>query len=100
LLKQSGKERIDVDCVKSTCYHQTVMSLEHDPLERLKQSQIETNELVTRKIKDEMTENRKKLQQTPGIRLRDFYLIYKSRRPKIFCFFINLLTGERAQDYE
>lgn len=40
LLKQSAKERIDVNCVKSTCYHQTVLSLDHDPLERLKQDQI------------------------------------------------------------
>lgn len=27
LLKQSNKEMIDVDCVKNTCYHQTVLSL-------------------------------------------------------------------------
>jgi hypothetical protein len=27
LLKQSGKEMIDVSCVKNTCYHQTILSL-------------------------------------------------------------------------
>lgn len=77
-----------------------MVSLEHDPIERLKQDQIESNELATKRMKEEMDENRKKLQQTPGIRLRDFYLIFKSRRPRIFCFFIQLLTGLRARDYE
>ena len=45
LLKQSNKEMIDVACVKSTCYHQTILSLDHDPLERVKKNQIEKSEI-------------------------------------------------------
>ena len=41
LLKESNKDRIDVDCPKNTCYHQTILSLEHDPLERIKKGEIE-----------------------------------------------------------
>lgn len=51
LMKLSEKERIDVNCVKNTCYHQTVVSIEHDPLEREKISKIETNEIETQKRK-------------------------------------------------
>ena len=40
LMKQSNKEIIDVECLKNTCYHQSLLSLEHDPLERLKKKQI------------------------------------------------------------
>ena len=40
LLKESAKEIIDVNCPKNTCYHLTVLSLEHDPLERIKKGQI------------------------------------------------------------
>lgn len=36
---------IDVACVKSTCYHQTILSLDHDPLERVKKNQIEKSEI-------------------------------------------------------
>ena len=43
LMKESEKERINVNCVKNTCYHQTVMSIDHDPIERDKQSKIEAN---------------------------------------------------------
>jgi len=46
-----------------------------------------------------MSEAKKLLVNTPGIRLKDFHVIFGSRRPKIFCFLINLLTGLKARDY-
>jgi len=48
-----------------------------------------------------MEEVKKKLQNTPGLRFRDFYVIFGgSKRPKIFCYFISLLTGENGSLYE
>jgi len=47
-----------------------------------------------------MNQIRAKLQNTPGLRLRDFYAIYNNKRPKIFTFFIKLLTGEEISIYE
>lgn len=52
LMKQSAKDRIDANCVKSTCYHQTVISLEHDYLERIKKDQLEHTELASKKNKN------------------------------------------------
>lgn len=40
-MKQTLKERIDVDCVKNTCYRQTIVSLEHNYNERVKINQLE-----------------------------------------------------------
>jgi hypothetical protein len=40
ILKQSGKEIINVPCPKNTAYHLTILSLEHDPLERAKINKI------------------------------------------------------------
>jgi hypothetical protein len=52
-------------------------------------------------MKQEMVEVKKKLQNTPGLRLRDFYVIFGgSKRPRIFCYFISLLTGEDGRIYE
>lgn len=99
LLKQSNKEMIDVDCVKNTCYHQTVLSLEHDPLERIKKNQIENNEILTKKYKQEALEAKKRLKNLSGLRLRDFYTIYGTRRPKIFCYLLNLLAGVKSSDF-
>lgn len=42
-MKESEKERIDVNCVKNTCYHQTMFSIEHDAIEREKIGKIEAN---------------------------------------------------------
>ena len=47
-----------------------------------------------------MIEVKKKLQNTPGLRLRDFYKIFGgTKRPRIFCYFVSLLTGENGTDY-
>lgn len=48
----------------------------------------------------EALEAKKKLNNLTGLRLRDFYKIYATKRPRIFCFFLNLLAGVRASDYE
>ena len=47
-----------------------------------------------------MMEVKKKLQNTPGLRLRDFYTIFGLKRPRIFCYFVSLLTGEKGKAYE
>ena len=48
-----------------------------------------------------MIEVKKKLQNTPGLRLRDFYIIFGGdKRPRIFCYFVSLLTGKKGSDYE
>jgi hypothetical protein len=44
----------------------------------------------------EAMEAKKKLKSLIGLRLRDFYVIYGTKRPKIFCFFLNLLAGVKA----
>lgn len=61
-MKQAPKERIDVNCVKNTCYHQTVLSLEHEHSEREKINQIETTEATTKKLKLQMLERKKKIE--------------------------------------
>jgi hypothetical protein len=98
-LKQSTKERILVNCVKNTCYHQTILSLEHDTLERAKLNQIENNEEVTKMMKLKQKDEKKKLRDMTGLRLRDFPQIFCGKRPKIFCFVLNLLAGVRPSDY-
>jgi len=42
---------MNVTCVKKSCYHQTVYSLEHDINERLKQGKIEENQKEARRMK-------------------------------------------------
>lgn len=75
------------------------MSLEHDARERIKNGEIENSELATKKLKEEAKEAKTMLKNTPGLRLRDFYAIYGSKRPKIFCYFLNLLANVNASDY-
>ena len=99
-MKQTQKERIDVDCVKNTAYRQTIVSLEHNYNERLKLSQLEDTEVTTKALKSKMMEKKKLLEDQPKIRLRDFYIIFTSRRPKIFCFFLKLLANVMPEDYE
>lgn len=99
LLKQNNKQRISVGCVKNTCYHQTVLSLDHDPLERIKQDQLEHNQLASQKQQMLHSDAKRTLLTTPGIRLRHFYSLFAGKRPKIFCYFLHLLTSLPPQDY-
>ena len=100
MMKQTAKERIDVNCVKNTCYHQTIQSLEHDYNERVKMGQIESTEETTRQLKKMMMKKKKKLEDQKQLRLRDFYLIFKAKRPRIFCYFLQLLANVCPEDYE
>jgi hypothetical protein len=86
--------------VKNTCYHQTILSLEHDTLERAKLNQIENNEEMTKLMKLKRKDEKKKLENLIGLRLRDFPIIFSGKRPKIFCFVLHLLSGLRPSDYE
>jgi hypothetical protein len=47
-----------------------------------------------------MNQIKVKLQNTPGLRLRDLYAIYVNKRPKIFRFIIKLLTGEEISTFQ
>jgi hypothetical protein len=100
MLKKTGKQRIGAECTQNTGYQQMLLSLEHDPLERLKLSHMESTELETKKIKSSRGENKKKIENSPGLRLRDLYVLCGNRRPKVFCYFLHLLTGESPKIYE
>ena len=92
--QSSNKERIDVNCVKNTCYSQIIVSLEHTHNEREKLTELESAQEETKLLKIQMMEKKKKLENEPKLRFRDFFLIFNScRRPKIFCYFLKLLAN-------
>ena len=92
LLRQTTKERIDVNCVKNTCYHQTIISLEHNHGEREKLNDLESAQAETKLLKERVMERKLKLENQPKLRFRDFFVIFNSRRPKIYCFILKLLA--------
>jgi hypothetical protein len=51
-------------------------------------------------MKLKMKEEKKKLEQLIGLRLRDFPYIFNGRRPKLFCYILHILSGVKPEDYE
>jgi hypothetical protein len=66
---------------------------------RIKQEQIENTEKAN-KIKNKADEAKKSIISQSGMRLRDFSSLFQNKRPKIFCVFLNILVGEKSDDYE
>lgn len=66
----------------------------------MKQDQLDDTEVLTKKSKSMQEDTQVTSIETQGIRLKEFTAIMNNRRPKIFCLFIKLLTGENAEDYE
>jgi hypothetical protein len=51
-------------------------------------------------MKLKMKEEKKKLEQLVGLKLRDFPSLFNGRRPKLFCYILHLLTGLQPEEYE
>ena len=73
--------------------------MEHTHIEREKLNQLESTQETTKVLKALMNERKKKLENQAKIRLRDFYVIYGYRRPKLFTFILKLVANVVPEQY-
>lgn len=68
--------------IKSTVYHQSILSLEHDVEERMNLDRVQDEKERTGRGKAKSNIGKE------GIRLGDIGKVWNGRRPKIFCLLI------------